>query len=63
MLERKLVTNDWLRRVNLSILAVIPVDSWCVYSKMTFPDDCAGLKEIQKEFYGHLAVDIDGQQL
>jgi hypothetical protein len=52
MLERNLVTNDWLTRVSLSILAVILVDSWCV------PDKIGGLKEIQKDFYGHLAAEL-----
>jgi hypothetical protein len=58
MLERKLVTNDWSTRVNLSILAIILVDSWRVYNKMTFPDEIGRLKEIQKDFYGHLAAEL-----
>jgi hypothetical protein len=58
MLERKLVTNDWSTRVNLSILAVILVDSWRVYSKMTFPAEFTGLKKIQKDFHGHLAAEL-----
>jgi hypothetical protein len=58
MLERKLVTNDWSTRVYLSILAVILVDSWHVYSKKTFPAEFEGLKEIQEDFYGHLAAEL-----
>jgi hypothetical protein len=57
MLEGKLLTNDWSTWVNLSILAVILVDSLRVYSKMTFPAEFAGFKEIQKDFYGHLAAE------
>jgi hypothetical protein len=58
ILERKLVTNDWSTRLNLSILAVILVNSWHVYNTMTFPDGIRGLKEVQKDFYGHIAVEL-----
>ena len=33
-LEKKVETNDWLKRVNLSILGMIIVDSYLVYSKL-----------------------------
>jgi hypothetical protein len=33
MLERKLVTTDWSRCVNLSILAICIVDTWQIYNK------------------------------
>ena len=33
-MERKVETNDWSKRVNLSILGMIIVDSYLVYSKL-----------------------------
>jgi hypothetical protein len=57
-LEKKLVINDWSTLVNLSILAVILVDNWRVFNKMMFPDEIRGMKEIQKDFYGHLTAEL-----
>jgi hypothetical protein len=51
-LEKKLKTNDWSMRVNLTILSMIFVDSWKAWSLMS---DNA---ETQKEFYGHLATEL-----
>jgi hypothetical protein len=36
MLERKLVTKEWSRHVNLSIMAIFTVDTWQVYDKMNY---------------------------
>jgi Transposase IS4 len=61
MIERKLQTHDWSMRLNLSLLAIIFVDSWRVYSQITFPVNNAGeLQKIesQKEFYGNLAAEL-----
>jgi hypothetical protein len=38
MLERKLVTTDWSRHVNLSIMAICTLDTRQVYNKMTYVD-------------------------
>jgi Transposase IS4 len=54
-IERKLVTNDWSMRVNLSIFAMIVVDTWRVYSGLTFDQNNG---ETQKEFYGRLATEL-----
>jgi hypothetical protein len=43
MLERKMVTTDWSRCVNLSLMAICIVDAWHVYNIMTYVD--ARLKE------------------
>jgi hypothetical protein len=51
-LEKKLKTNDWSMRVNLTILSMIFVDTWKAWSLMS---DNA---ETQKEFYGHLATEL-----
>jgi hypothetical protein len=48
-------------RVNLTILAMILVDTWKVYSKLVFPVDDEGNrinKETQKQFYGRLAAEL-----
>ena len=58
MLERKLVTTDWSRRVNLSIFAICLVDAWQVYNKMTYVDPKTEGRETQKDFYGHLAAEL-----
>jgi hypothetical protein len=47
-IERKLNTIDWSFCVNLSILAIIFVDTWRVYSKIT------GTESLKEAFYGHL---------
>jgi hypothetical protein len=65
--ERKLVTNDWSQRVNLSIFAMIVVDTWRVYSQFTFPtpnrdggddEENDNWIESQKCFYGRLAAEL-----
>jgi hypothetical protein len=45
MLERKVKSHDWAKRVNLSLFAIIVVDTYLVYSQST---DC---EETQKEIY------------
>lgn len=58
-IERKLVTNDWSLRVNLSIFAMIVVDTWRVYSGLTFNYEIGTNQgETQKEFYGRLAAEL-----
>jgi hypothetical protein len=60
-LEKKYETNDWSLRVNFSILAMIIVDTWKVYSKLTFNINEEGKrinKETQKQFYGRLAAEL-----
>jgi hypothetical protein len=58
-IERKLKTHDWSLRVNLSIFAMIVVDSWRVYSQLTYGSDLADSNgENQKDFYGHLAAEL-----
>jgi Transposase IS4 len=57
MIERKLKTHDWSTRVNLSIFAVIIVDCWKVYNKLTFTSE-NNSGEVQKEFYAHLAAEM-----
>lgn len=53
MIERKLVTDDWSKRVNLSILSMIMVDTWLVYNHCTNPEH-----EVQKSFYEFLAEEL-----
>lgn len=52
MLERKVKTHDWAKRVNMSLFAMIVVDTYLVCSQST---EC---KETQKEFYDELAEDL-----
>ena len=59
-LERKFVTKDWSKRVNLSIFAIIVVDAWRAYSR--FSQTIDGQVESQKEFYGHLAAELIDNQ-
>jgi hypothetical protein len=56
MIERKLKTHDWATRVNLSIFAIILVDCWRVYSKLSFNQ--SNKIEVQKDFNAHLAAEI-----
>jgi hypothetical protein len=49
MLERKFKTHDWAKRVNMSLFAMIVVDTYLVYSQFTES------KDTQKEFYCDLA--------
>ena len=56
-IERKYITKDWSKRVNLTILSMCFVDSWKVWSHIS--KDIEGtLKETQKDFYGHLAAEL-----
>jgi hypothetical protein len=55
-LERKLRTHRWDMRVNLSIFAMIVVDTWMVYSKCTNQTEDDG--ESQKDFYTLLAEEL-----
>jgi hypothetical protein len=52
MLERKVKTHDWAKRVNMSLFAMIVVDTYLVYSQST---DSEGT---QKDFYHDLAEDL-----
>jgi hypothetical protein len=56
MIKRKLKTHDWATRVNLSIFAIILVDCWRVYSKLSF--NATNKVEVQKDFYAHLAAEM-----
>ena len=55
-MEKKIETKDWSMRVNLSILSMIVVDTWLVYS--TFKNTPAGIGYNQKEFYAALAEEL-----
>jgi hypothetical protein len=55
-IEEKLVTNDWSLRVNLTILSMIFVDTWRLYSQLSFVGQNSA--ESQKEFYGRLAAEL-----
>jgi hypothetical protein len=57
-IEQKLVTHNWSLRVNLSILSMIVVDTWKVYSQLTYANERQGTAESQKEFYAHLAAEL-----
>jgi hypothetical protein len=50
MLERKVGTHDWAKRVNLSIFGMIVVDTYIVHSKAT------GSRQSQKSFYQDIAT-------
>ena len=52
MIEKKIETNDWDLRVNLSIFAMIVVDTWLLYSQ------CTKTKSKQRSFYMHLAEEL-----
>ena len=52
-LERKLVTRDWSKRINISLLSICIVDSWLAYTGIT-----EDKKEKQKDFYGYLAEEL-----
>lgn len=58
-IERKLVTNEWSLRVCLSIFSMIVVDTWKVYSALTYGHERNNDNgETQKEFYGKLAAEL-----
>lgn len=52
-LERKLVTHDWSKRVGLSILGIIIVDSWLLYKGAR-----AGEGRVQRRYYEMLATNL-----
>lgn len=56
-LERKFRTHDWSKRVNMSIFAMIVVDTWLVYDRCVQAQQ-AGQRETQKEFYSNLAEEL-----
>ena len=52
MLENKLPTKEWSRRVNMSIFGMLVVDAWLAFSACTEAD------ETQKEFYSLLSEEL-----
>jgi hypothetical protein len=52
MLENKRPTQEWSRRVNMTLFGMIVVDSWLAFSA------CTGAAETQKEFYTLLAEEL-----
>jgi hypothetical protein len=48
-INRKLLTKDWSKRVNLTILAIIVVDTYKVYKGLPFPEGAPNTEK-QKEF-------------
>jgi hypothetical protein len=57
MLEHKIRTKDWSLRVNLSLLSMILVDTWKVWSMITLKMSGEPV-ETQKQFYGRLATEL-----
>jgi hypothetical protein len=58
-IERKLKTNDWSLRVNMTIFGMLVVDSWRMYSLLTYGSNVSDNNaESQKDFYGHLAAEL-----
>ena len=51
-LERKLVTKDWSKRLNISLLSICIVDTWFAYSGILESH------ENQNDFYGYLAEEL-----
>ena len=52
-LEKKLGTQDWSKRFNMSLLGICIVDTWLAYSQVT-----QNKHEIQSEFYSFLAEEL-----
>ena len=52
MLENKLPTQEWSKRVNMTLFAMTVTDAWLAFSGCT----CAA--ETQKEFYSLLAEEL-----
>jgi hypothetical protein len=52
VLEQKVKTHDWAKRVNMSRFAMIVVNTYLFYSQST---EC---KETQKDFYDELVEDL-----
>ena len=57
-IEKKLRTNDWSMRVNLTILSMIIVDTWKIWNALTNESIDNDNNEKQKTFYGHLASEL-----
>jgi hypothetical protein len=51
-MEKKIQVKEWLMRVNLSIFAMIVVDTYLVYSQLKDHAEC------EKDFYGYLAEEL-----
>jgi hypothetical protein len=51
--EKKIKVHDWSMRVNLSIFAMIVVDTYLVYSQLQ-----EGNTECEKDFYAYLAEEL-----
>jgi hypothetical protein len=51
-LEKKIETKNWATRVGSSLLAMMIVDSWLVYSQAT------KTQESQQDYYAHLAEEL-----
>jgi hypothetical protein len=56
-IEKKLVTHDWAKRVNITILSMCLVDAWKVWSNITV-NNSGKPTEAPKAFYGHLAAEL-----
>jgi hypothetical protein len=56
-INKKVKTKDWAKRVNFTILSMIMVDCWQIWSKITTTSD-GEAQEVQKEFYSHLATEL-----
>ena len=52
-LEKKLGTQDWSKRLNMSLVGICIVDAWLAYSQVT-----QFKQEIQSEFYSFLAEEL-----
>jgi hypothetical protein len=52
MLENKLPTQEWSRRVNMTLFGMLVVDAWLAFSA------CTNAAETQKEFYCLLAEEL-----
>ncbi|KAI2501844.1 Transposase IS4 [Fragilaria crotonensis] len=59
-IEKKVETKDWSVRVNLSIFAMIVVDTWLVYNAFKNGTSSAQQQRkcLQKEFYSLLAEEL-----
>ena len=51
-LEKKLVTKDWSKRLNISLLSICIVDTWFAYSSIL------ETHENQNDFYEYLAEEL-----
>jgi hypothetical protein len=52
-----MVTHNWAKQVNITILSMCLVDVWKVWRLLTV-DESGKPIETQKEFYGHLAAEL-----